>query len=388
MKIPFVYSLRSLLRRPTTTASTTAGIALVVVTFVCMLALANGFRHVLLATGRSDNVIVLRAGSDSELMSVVTFPAAAILRAMPDVARAPDGRPLATADVYVVVSRERKGGGGQAQVPVRGVDPIAFQIRDAVRIVEGRSFQAGRPEIIVGRNLAGRVAGLDIGRTMRFGQQDFTIVGVFTANGSEFESEIWGENQQLMGVFRGDIFESLTFRLADPSRFEQVKRAIKADPRFNFDVFRESEFFAAQSENVTSILRFLAYFVTAIMAIGAIFGAVNTMDALVAYRTREIALLLTLGFRPRSVLVSFLGESLTLALVGGVIGVLLALPVNGIHTSTTNMQSMAEVVFQIRISPGIIAEGLLFAAVMGLLGGFLPARRAAKQVIALALRGE
>ncbi len=388
MKIPFVYSLRSLARRPTTTGSTMVGIALVVLTFVYMLALANGFRQVLISTGRSDNVTILRAGTDSELMSVVEMPDAAILKAMPDVARTADGRPLATADVYVVVSRDRKGGGGRAQVPVRGVDPIAFQVRDNVRIVAGRNFQPGRPEVIVGQNLANRVAGLEIGRGIRFGQEDFTIVGHFTDDGSEFESEIWGENQQLMGVFRGRIYESLTFRLADPARFDQVKRALKADPRFDFDVYRESDFFVGQSENVTSILRFLAYFVTAIMAIGAIFGAVNTMDALVAYRTREIALLLTLGFRPRSIMVSFLGEALALALLGGVIGVLLALPVNGIHTSTTNMQSMAEVVFQIRISPRIVAQGLAFAAVMGLLGGFLPARRASKQTIAVALRGE
>src|SRR5512146_111482 len=307
---------------------------------------------------------------------------------MTDVARTADGRSLATGDVYVVVARERRGGGGQAHVPVRGVDPIAFQVRDNVRVVAGRAFQPGRPEIIVGRNLAGPIGRPDIGRTMRFGQQDFTIVGQFTDDGSEFESEIWGENQQLMAVFRGDIYESLTFRLADPARFDEVRRLIRADPRFNFDVYRESDFFAGQSEGVTGVLRFLAFFVTAIMAIGAIFGAVNTMDALVGYRTREIALLLTLGFRPRSILASFLGESLLLALVGGIVGVLLALPINGIHTSTTNMQSMAEVVFQVRISPRIVAEGLAFAAVMGLLGGFLPARRASKQVIAVALRGE
>ncbi len=388
MKIPFVYSLRSLLRRPATSASTAAGIALVVLTFVGMLAMANGFRAVLAGTGRPDNVTLLRAGSDSELMSVVDLGEAATIRAMPDVARAADGRPLATGDVYVVVARQRKTGKGQAQVPVRGVDPMAFQVRDQVRIVAGRPFQPGRPEIIVGRALAGRVAGLDIGRTMRFGQQDFTIVGEFSADGSEFESEIWGENEQLMAVFRGRIFESLTFRLADPSRFAAVRQAIKADPRLHLDVYRESDFFAGQSEGVTGILRFLAFFVTAIMAIGAIFGAVNTMDALVGYRTREIALLLTLGFRPRSILASFLGEALLLALAGGVLGVLLALPINGIHTSTTNVQSMAEVVFQVRVSPTIVGQGLAFAALMGLLGGFLPARRAARQVIARALRGE
>jgi putative ABC transport system permease protein len=388
VRIPLVYSLRSLLRRPATTASTAAGIALVVLTFVGMLAMADGFRSVLVGTGRSDNVTLLRAGSDSELMSVISIPDAATIRAMPDVARTADGRPLATGDVYVVVSRERKAGKGQAHVPVRGVDPEAFLVRDNVRIVAGRSFQPGRPEVIVGRALASRVAGLEIGQIVRFGQEDFTIVGQFTADGSSFESETWGDSRQLMTVFRGDIYESLTFRLADPARFDAVRAAIRADPRFNVDVYRESDFFAGQSEGVTRILRFLAFFVTAIMAVGAIFGAVNTMDALVAYRTREIALLLTLGFRRRNILASFLLEALVIALVGGVIGVLLALPINGIHTSTTNMQSMAEVVFQLRVTPAIVARGLVFAALMGLLGGFLPARRASRQVIALALRGE
>ncbi len=388
MKIPFVYSLRSLLRRPTTSAATTAGIAMVVLTFVGMLAMAEGFRSVLAGTGRRDNVTLLRAGSDSELMSVITIADAATIKALPDVARAADGQPLATADVYVVVGRQRKEGKGQAQVPVRGVDPVAFRVRDNVRIVAGRSFQPGRPEIIVGKALASRVAGLEIGRTQRFGQRDFTIVGQFTADGSAFESEMWGENRQMMDVFRGAMYESLTFRLADSARFDEVKRAIRADPRFDLDVYREADFFAGQSEGITSVLRFLAFFVTAIMAIGAIFGAVNTMDALVAYRTREIALLLTLGFKPRSVLASFLAEALLLALVGGLIGVLLALPINGIHTSTMNTQSMAEVVFRLRVSPAIALQGLVFAAVMGLLGGFLPARRASRQVIAQALRGE
>ncbi len=385
MKIPLLYSVRSLLRRPATSASTAAGIALVVLTFVAMLSLANGFRSTLASTGRADNVLLLRAGSDSELMSWVSRPDGAIVRALPGIARGKDGVPLVTGDVYVVVSRQRRSG-GETSVSVRGVDGAAFRIRDVVHLTTGRLFRIGRPEVIVGRTLARRVPGLEIGDRVRFGQEDFTVVGQFEAAGSMFESEIWGENEQLMNVFRGPIYESMTFRLADPARFDEVRRAILADPRLNLDVYRESDFFAGQSAALTSVLRFLAFFVTGIMAIGAIFGAINTVDALIGYRTREIALLLTLGFRPRSIMTAFLLEALLLACVGGAAGLLLALPINGMATSSVNMQSMAEVGFQFRISPGILAQGMAFAAVMGLLGGFLPARRAARQVVAQALR--
>ncbi len=387
MKIPLLYSVRSLLRRPATSASTAAGIALVVLTFVAMLSLANGFRSTLASTGRADNVLLLRAGSDSELMSWVSRPDGAIVRALPGIARGDDGAPLVTGDVYVVVSRQRRSG-GETSVSVRGVDAAAFRIRDVVHLTTGRLFRIGRPEVIVGRTLARRVPGLEIGDRVRFGQEDFTVVGQFEAAGSMFESEIWGENEQLMNVFRGPIYESMTFRLADPARFDEVRRAILADPRLNLDVYRESDFFARQSAALTSVLRFLAFFVTGIMAIGAIFGAINTMDALIGYRTREIALLLTLGFRPRSVLAAFLLEALLLAGVGGAAGLLLALPINGIATSSVNMQSMAEVGFQFRISAGILTQGMIFAILMGLLGGFLPARRAARQVLAQALRAE
>lgn len=387
MKIPLVYSLRSLLRRPATAAATAGGIALVVLTFVGMLALASGFRAAMIETGRPGNVTVLRAGSDSEMMSGLTREQAAIVRALPHLARAADGRPLLTGDVYVVATRERTDG-SQAHVPVRGVSGEAFQVRDQVRIVAGRRFQPGRPEVIVGRGIAERIQGLGLGETVRFGQQDFTVVGHFTARGSAFESEVWGENEQMMAVFRGPFFQSLTFRLADPAAFDAVKHTLAADPRLGVDVYREADFFAGQSRLLTTVLRFLAVFVTSIMAVGAVFGAINTMDALVGYRTREVALLLTLGFRPRSVLAAFLFEALLLALVGGLAGVLLALPINGITTSTTNMQSFAEIVFQFRVTPAIVGTGLLFAATMGLLGGFLPARRASRQVIAAALRGE
>lgn len=387
MKIPTIYNIRSVLRRPATSASTAAGIALVVLTFVGMLALANGFRAALIETGRPDNVLVLRGGADAELSSGISRQNASIIKALPYVARAADGRPLASADVFVVVTMDRFDG-SQANVPVRGVDFEAFELRNDIRVVEGRMIEPGRPEVVVGKGLAGRVEGAAVGDRMRFGQREWTVVGVFEAGGGAFESEVWGENELLMTAFRGPVYQSVTFRLADPAQFDEAVAALRDDPRLEVDVYRESEFYAGQSELLGSVLRFLAIFVTSIMAVGAVFGAVNTMDAMVRNRTREIAVLLTLGFRPRSVLASFLLESLIIALVGGVIGCLLALPINGITTSTTNFQSFAELVFAFRITPGILAQGLAFAAIMGVLGGFLPARRAARQTIATALRME
>lgn len=387
MKIPIIYNVRSVLRRPATSASTAAGIALVVLTFVGMLALANGFRAALIETGRPDNVLVLRGGADAELSSGISRQNASIIKALPYVARAADGRPLASADVFVVVTMDRFDG-SQANVPVRGVDFEAFELRNDIRVVEGRMIEPGRPEVVVGKGLAGRVEGAAVGDRMRFGQREWTVVGVFEAGGGAFESEVWGENELLMTAFRGPVYQSVTFRLADPAQFDEAVAALRDDPRLEVDVYRESEFYAGQSELLGNILRFLAIFVTSIMAVGAVFGAVNTMDAMVRNRTREIAVLLTLGFRPRSVLASFLLESLIIALVGGVIGCLLALPINGITTSTTNFQSFAELVFAFRITPGILAQGLVFAAVMGVLGGFVPARRAARQAIATALRME
>lgn len=387
MTIPVIYNLRSLWQRRATTAATIVGIALVVLTFVGMLALAAGFRAAMIGTGRTDNVIVIRAGADAELSSGIDRGNAAIIKALPQAATGPTGAPLATADVYVVVTMSRDDAGrSQANVPVRGVDFAAFETRDQVRITEGRIFEPGRPEVIVGAGIARRVVGVAVGDVIELGTGAFTVVGHFTAEGSAFESEIWGENEQLMAVFRGPVFQSVTFRLADPAEFAAVQARLEGDPRLAVDVRREAEFFEGQSRLLSSILRFLAYFVTAIMATGAIFGAVNTMEALISARSQEIALLLTLGFRPRVVLMSFLSEALILALAGGVLGCLLALPLNGITTSTTNFQSFAELAFAVTISPAILMQGMVFSAIMGLIGGWLPAWHASRQVIAQALR--
>jgi putative ABC transport system permease protein len=387
MKIPLSYNLRSMLARPVSTALTALGIGLVVAVFVAMLALANGFAHALTRTGSAQNVLVLRKGADSEMSSSLDRQAASILASSPHIARGPDGRALVSPEVYVVIPLGRIADTTQlANVVLRGVSERAWDVRSNVRLDEGRRPSSGQNEVCVGKRLVGRFPNTGIGQSMRFAGRPWTVVCHFSAGGSAFESEVWGENEQVMPVMRGQQFQSVSFRLADPAAFEEAKRALESDKRVTVDVHRESAFYAQQSELLGRILRILAVMITAIMAVGAVFGAVNTMYAAVSARSPEIAVLLTLGFPPRSVLASFLAESALIAAVGGVVGCLLALPMNGVVTSTTNWASFSEIAFSFRITPGLLAAGVVFAVVMGMLGGFFPARRASKLPVVQAIR--
>jgi ABC-type lipoprotein release transport system permease subunit len=388
MKIPLVYNVRSALQRPLSTALTAFGIALVVAVFIAMLALANGFRTALMRTGSSHNLLVLRRGADTELTSGLSRETASIIAASPHVATGADGRPLVSPEVYVLVALPRPGADSFAiaNVVARGVSDKAFEVRANIRITAGRRFASGRAEICIGEKLVPRFAGTGIGQTLRFASRDWTVVCHFSARGSAFESEIWGENEQFMPVFRGEVFQSVTFRLRDPAAFAEAQRALQGDQRLTVDAHREAEFYVSQSALLGRILQFLAVVITSIMAVGAVFGAVNTMYAAVASRTPEIAVLLTLGFHPRSVLASFLAEAAVLALAGGLVGCLLALPINGLVTSTTNWANFSEVAFAFRVTPQLLVAGLLFAVVMGVLGGFFPARRAARMPVVQALR--
>jgi putative ABC transport system permease protein len=388
MKIPFVYNLRSVTQRPVSTALTALGIGLVVAVFVAMLALANGFVAALVKTGSADNVLLLRRGADSELSSSIPREAISILSASPHIATAADGKPMVSPETYIVINIRRTGGGefDVANVVARGVSDKAWDVRRNIRITEGRRFASGQSEICVGSKLAGRFANVNVGDVLRFSNRDWRVVCRFTADGSSFESEIWGENEQFLNVFRGGAFSDVAFRLKDPAGFDEAKRAFLADQRIQIDAHRESEFYASQSELLGNILRFLAIMITGIMAVGAVFGAVNTMYAAVSSRTPEIAVLLTLGFHPRSVLASFLAESAVIAFIGGVVGCLLALPINGVVTSTTNWASFSEIAFAFRVTPTLLLAGLTFAVVMGIVGGFFPARRASKMPVIQALR--
>jgi ABC-type lipoprotein release transport system permease subunit len=380
MKIPLIYNIRSVRQRPVSTLTTALGMALVVLVFVAMMALSRGFRAAIVDTGSRDNVLAVRSGADNELTSGLSRETAQTITSMPFVARGADGRPLASPEVYVLVSLDRLDG-GDALVVARGVSPRAFEVRKNVEIIRGRALNPGASEILVGESIVGRFAGTEIGETLEFANRDWTVVGHFAAGGSGFESEIWGENEQFMPAFRGEVFQSITFRMTDPSAFESVKTTLENDPRLPVSAYLEYEFYAEQSALLTQILNIAAVFIAGIMAIGAVFGAVNTMYAAVGARAPEIAVLLTLGFRPVSVLASFLFEALVIAFIGGVLGGLLALPLNGIMTSTTNWASMSEVAFAFRVTPDLLLRGVIFALLMGLVGGFFPARRAARQPI-------
>ena len=387
MKIPITYNFRSMVGRPVSTALTALGIGLVVAVFVGMLALANGFAAALTRTGSDDTILVLRKGADSELSSSIDRGTASILTASPHIGRSADGRQAVSAESYIVVPLGRITDTTKlANVVVRGVSEQAWTVRSNVALVDGARPGSGQNEICVGRKLVGRFPGTGIGESIRYAGQSWKVTCHFSAGGSAFESEIWGPSERIMPAMRRDAFSSLSFRLADPAAFDEAKRALEADKRMTVDVYRESAFYAKQSEMLGNMLRILAVMITTIMAVGAIFGAVNTMYAAVSARAPEIAVMLTLGFKPRSILASFIAESALIAALGGVIGCLLALPMNGIVTSTTNWASFSEIAFAFRITPGLLLAGVIFAVIMGVLGGFFPARRASKMAVVQAIR--
>ena len=385
MKIPLIYNLRSIMQRPASTAMTAVSIGLVVAVFVAMLALATGFRAALAKTGSKDNVIVLRQGANDELSSGIGRETARIIASFPHVATGTDGLPMVSPEVYVLLNPDRKTG-GIGNVVARGVDPRAFEVRKGVRIVAGRAFTSGASEVIVGQRIAERFRNMAIGDSLEFGGRKWAVVGHFASDGSGFESEVWGENEQFMPVFRGQVYQSVIFRLAPGATLDEVKRAMESDPRIQVSVRDEQDFYTSQSGILSTTLTIMAVFISSIMSIGAIFGAINTMYAAVASRSPEIAVMLTLGFRPRSVLASFLMEAAVLALIGGVLGCVFALPINGIATSTTNWQSFSEVAFAFRVTPTLLLYGLIFSVVMGLVGGLLPAWRAARMPVVQGLR--
>jgi ABC-type lipoprotein release transport system permease subunit len=386
MAIPLSYNVRNVFQRPGATAATVVGVGFTVAILIAALALAAGFQQALIQTGSFDNALALRKGADSEISSTITRDAANILRAHPDVAVAPDGHPLVSPEVVVLINQPRLGQPGSSNVTIRGVDEEAFLLRGRLKIVEGRMFRPGSDEVIIGQRIARRFKDCRVGDHLRFGQQAFTVVGHFTAGGTGFESEIWGDNKVLMPVFRGEVFQSVTFRMKNPFRFDAIKGQLEDDPRLGIQLRRERDYYAEQSSMLAGVIRYAGVFITLIMAVGAMFGAMNTMFASIGARTREVATLMVLGFSPWAIMSSFMIESVILSLLGGLLGCLLALPINGITTSTTNFSSFSEVAFAFRVTPAALFWGLVFSAAMGVLGGFLPALQAARRPIATSLR--
>jgi putative ABC transport system permease protein len=380
------YNLRSMIVRKGTAAMTAGGIAMVVSVFVMTLAIAQGFKATLVASGSPGNAIVLRKGATAETVSAVLRSDVPIIESLPQVARGADGRALSSPELVTIIALPRQTDNQPANVPVRGVGLRAFEVRDALKFVEGRRFTPGTREVNVGRLALGRFKGLTVGSDLKFGSSTWQVVGVFTADDAAFESEVWGDVDVMMPAFQRNGYQSITVKLADPSMFDSFKAAVEGDPRLYLQPRRELEYYAAQSQAMTAVIRVFGTFVTLILSIGAMFGAMNTMYAAVAYRTREIGTLRALGFSGSRIVTAFMAESIALALVGGVIGCLLALPVHGLSTGTTNFASFTEVAFKFRITPALMAGGLVFSAVMGAVGGLLPAIRAARIPVARALR--
>jgi putative ABC transport system permease protein len=380
------YNLRSLVVRKGTAIMTAMGIAMVVAVFVMTLAIAQGFRATLVASGSPQNAIIMRKGSTSENVSVVLKPQLALIETYPQIARSPEGRPLASPELVVIISLPRLSDNQPANVPVRGVGPQAYDVRENLSFVEGRRLMPGTREINVGRQAVGRFGGLGLGSQVKFGSATWTVVGLFEADDASFESEVWGDVELMLPAFQRNEYQSVTVKLADVSAYESLAAALAADPRLSLRAHREQEYYAEQSAMMTTVIRVFGIFVTAILSIGAMFGAMNTMYAAVAYRTREIGTLRALGFSRPRIVTAFLAESVALALAGGVVGCLVALPVHGLSTGTTNPVSFSEVAFKFRITPALLVGGLLFSGVMGAVGGLLPALRAARIPVSRALR--
>ncbi|HEY6214968.1 MAG TPA: ABC transporter permease [Vicinamibacterales bacterium] len=380
------YNLRSMLVRKGTAAMTAGGIAMVVAVFVMTLAIAQGFRLTLISSGQVDNAIVLRKGATSETVSAVTRQQVPIIEAMPQIARGRDGRALASPEMVVIISLPRTTDGQPANVPVRGVGPKAYEVRDTLKIVEGRRFAPGSREVNVGKQGVGRFKGLTLGSDVKIANLMWKVVGVFTAEDSSFESEVWGDIDLMQPAFQRTGYQSVTVKLNDRTAFDSFQAAMAADPRLDLKPEREREYYEAQSATTATLIRIFAWFVTTILSIGAVFGAMNTMYAAVAYRTREIGTLRALGFSRFRIVGAFLAESVALAIIGGIVGCVIALPVNGLSTGAMNMVSFTELAFKFRVTPELLVQGMIFSAAMGAVGGLLPAFRAARIPVARALR--
>ena len=386
--VPISYNFRSIRARWTSTIVAILGIAGTVGVFVAMLSLARGFKATLVASGSPGNALVMRAGSSSEMMGGITLASIKVLQDKPGIARNESGAPLLTQDVVGVIPVPLISTGTDANVQVRGVSPNVLQIRTFVKLVEGRMFQPGLMELVVGKNASKSYKGLTLGNKVDFAGGHWTVVGIFDAGGSAFDSEVWCDSQIFNQVLQRptNIFQSATIHLQSPASFQEFKDAALADPQLNVDVWREIDYYAKQSTTMTRLITVLGGIVAFIMAFGAIFGALNTMYSAVAERGREIATMRAVGFPTSNVILSFLFEALVISFLGGILGCLVVLPLNGLTTNTMNFQTFSNVAFAFKITFDLLLMGVIFALVMGVLGGLLPAIRAAIQPVAVALR--
>jgi putative ABC transport system permease protein len=387
MALPIRYNIRNLGQRWKVTLLAIFGIALVVAAVVVIASMSAGFQAALRSTGSDANAIVTQRGSMSELTSWINIGNAQTIMTDPRIARDSSGTPLASCEIVVIASKPKKTDNQATNITLRGVTPEAFKVRTGINLVEGRMFSPGVFEVIAGKKISDRVKGLAIGDTVRVQRKEFKVVGLFTADGSSFESEMWGDYNTLgPAVGRNGGCESLTVRLTNPTMLSGFDKDLRVNPQVQVQADSERVYYENQAGGVATALKILAAFVGIVMGIGAVFGAMNTMYAIVSQRTREIGTLRALGFSRFSILLSFVMESVLLAFVGGLLGCLIAIPMNGFTAGTGQTQSFSELAFAFKITPGIVIVGLSFAVLMGFVGGLLPAVRASQMPITKALR--
>ena len=385
--IPLVYNVESVRERWASTIVAVLGIAGTVSVFVAMLAMARGFQATMVRSGMPENAMIRRAGATSEMDSAVPIHDVRVIEDSPGIAK--DGnKALVSPEVVVVAAMPMKATGTDANVQVRGVTPKALTVHRGVRIVEGRNFQPSLPELIVGRNAVATYTGLGLGETVHFGGVAWKVVGLFDANRSAFDSKVWCDADLLNQAYTRPpgSYQSATARLISADALEGVKKTLTSDPRLTVQVERETEYYARESQMLSALITGLGSLVAIVMGVGAVFGALNTMYAAVAERSREIATLRAVGFPARSVVTSFVFEAIFIAALGGLLGCILVLPVNGLTTGTMNWQTFSHMSFAFRITPALLGLGIAFALAMGLVGGVPPAIRASRLPVAAALR--
>ena len=385
MAIPLKYNLRNLIVRRGSTLLTVFTIALVVAVFIAIMALANGLNVALISTGAPENIIIIRPSSQTEVNSQVSREKFQLIQTLPGIARDAQGKAMASAEIAALVNLPRRETGEATNVTVRGVSEAGFAIRPTIKLVEGRMFKAGIGEAIVSRKIAERFSSTGMGEVVRLGRRDWTIVGLFEAGGAAFDSEIWGDVNDVADAFERQDYSSVLVRADSIATRDSLVNRVAAEQRLNLDAKPEKAYYDEQT-SAGAPIRGLGIFVAVVMGFGACFGGMNTMYAAVAVRTREIGTLRALGFSKGSIMTCFVIESVILALIGGVIGCIIALPVNGIATGTMNFRTFSELAFSFRIGPELMVTALIFAALLGLLGGLLPSRFAARMPITKALR--
>lgn len=380
-------NLRNLPRRFASSAVAVVGVGAVVLVFAAVLSMAAGLERTMLSAGSDDTAVIMRSGATSELNSGLSNEQTLIIGNAPGVLKDGDNA-IMSAELYVITDVKKLSNQTDANVPFRGVQAGAFEVRDNIRISDGRMFEPGKNEIVVGRAAQREFMGLGVGDTIRFGQTEWAIVGTFDAGGSVSESELWTDVRVLQGAYRrGNSFQSVRVRLESPDSIETLRQALDEDPRIDSDVMSEREYYSSQSQGLVQFIKLIGYPLTILMAIGAVFGALNSMYSSVSVRGKEIATLRALGFGPTAVLLSTIVESVLLALVGGLLGGLLAyLAFNGFTASTLNGQSFSQVVFDFAVTPELLVQGMKAALIIGIVGGFFPAIRAARLPVAQALR--